>query len=51
MAGLKCAFAVDNNEEAIDTFNTNHKNVPTYVGDVSKLKGPVLKKLLGKKKI
>ena len=51
MSGFKCAFAVDNNEEAIDTFNTNHKNVPTYVGDVSKLKGPVLKKLLGKKKI
>ncbi len=51
MAGFECAFAVDNNKEAIDTFNTNHKNVPTYVGDVSKLKGSVLKKLLVGKKI
>ena len=51
MAGWKCAFAVDNNKEAIDTFNTNHKNVQTYVDDVSKLKGSILKKKLDKKKI
>lgn len=51
MAGFECAFAVDNNEKAIDTFSANHKNVPTYVDDISKLKGPVLKKILGKKKI
>ncbi len=51
MAGWKCAFAVDNNQEAITTFSENHKGVPTYVDDVSKLKGTVLKKILGDKKI
>ncbi len=51
MAGWKCAFAVDNNKEAIDTFNANHKNVETYVDDVSKLKGTILKKMLDGKKI
>ena len=51
MAGWKCAFAVDVNPEAIDTFNANHKGVETYVDDISKLKGPVLKKMLGGKKI
>jgi len=51
IAGFKCAFAVDMNSEAIDTFSVNHKNVPTYVDDVSKLSGTVLKKMIGKKKI
>ena len=51
MAGWKCAFAVDVNQEAIDTFNANHKNVETYADDVSKLRGTVLKKMLGGKKI
>ena len=51
MAGWKCAFAVDVNPEAIDTFNANHKGVETYVDDISKLKGPVLKKMLDGKKI
>jgi DNA (cytosine-5)-methyltransferase 1 len=51
MAGWKCAFAVDNNKEAIETFKENHKNVSTYVDDVSKLKGSVLKNMLEGKKI
>ena len=51
MAGWKCAFAVDVNQEAIDTFNANHKNVETYADDVSKLRGTVLKKMLNGKKI
>lgn len=51
MSGFKCAFAVDNNQEAINTFSANHKNVSTYVDDISKLKGPVLKKILAGKKI
>ena len=51
MAGFKCAFAVDNNEKAIETFQQNHKNVPTYVDDISKLRGHVLKKIIGGKKI
>ena len=51
MSGFKCALAVDNNSSAIETFTENHKNVSTYVDDVSKLKGPVLKKLLDGKKI
>ena len=51
MSGLKCALAVDHNLEAIDTFSANHKNTPTYVDDISQLKGSVLKKLIGGKKI
>ena len=51
MSGFKCAFAVDMNSAAIDTFSENHKNVLTYVDDVSKLKDSVLKKMLDGKKI
>jgi DNA (cytosine-5)-methyltransferase 1 len=51
MSGFKCAFAVDNNSKAIETFNKNHRKVSTYVDDISKLKGPVLKKILAGKKI
>ena len=51
MSGFKCAFAVDMNSAAIDTFSENHKNVSTYVDDVSKLKDSVLKKMLDGKKI
>ena len=51
MSGLKCALAVDHNLEAIDTFSANHKNTPTYVDGISQLKGSVLKKLIGGKKI
>ncbi|MCE9652088.1 MAG: DNA cytosine methyltransferase [Nitrosarchaeum sp.] len=51
MAGMKCALAVDNNKEAIKTFEENHRGVPTYVDDVSRLKGSVLKKILDGKKI
>ena len=51
MAGWKCALAVDVNKDAIETFKVNHKNAETYVDDVSKLKGSILKKTLGGKKI
>lgn len=51
LAGLKCALAVDMNKEAIETFSINHKGVPTYLDDVSKLTAPTLKKILDGKKI
>lgn len=51
LAGLKCALAVDMNKEAIATFSINHKGVPTYLDDVSKLTAPTLKKILYGKKI
>ncbi len=51
LAGLKCALAVDMNKEAIETFSANHKDIPTYLDDVSKLTAPTLKKILGRKKI
>ncbi len=51
LAGLKCALAVDMNKEAIETFSANHKDIPTYLDDVSKITAPTLKKILGGKKI
>lgn len=51
MAGHKCLLGVDANKEAIESFAANHKHAETYLGDIKKLKGATLDKLLKGKTI
>lgn len=51
MAGLRCALAVEMDKAAVDTFALNHKDASTYAGDISKLDGRLIRKLVGGKKI
>jgi DNA (cytosine-5)-methyltransferase 1 len=45
-AGYKCVFATDFDQQALQTFSFNHPEVSTWCGDIRKLDGKELRKLL-----
>ena len=47
MAGWNCLLGVDFNEDAIKSFELNHKNAKGFCGDISSLTHSKIKKITG----
>lgn len=50
-SGMKCLLAIDHDKNAIQTFQLNHKNAKTIVGDISNVSVEQIKSIVKNEKI
>ena len=51
MAGFQCVLGTDHNKSAMSTFERNHPDAETYLGDISDISDYKFKKIAKKQKI
>jgi len=51
LSGMKCLLAIDNDKNAVQTFQLNHKNAKTIVGDINDISLEQIKNLVKNKKV